>query len=61
MSKLKRVTQGSNYDKLKHFTLGRNILPILRVEPGERFVAEIEDSFGGLLKKLLRAAGDQWT
>lgn len=50
MSELKRVTRGSNHDKLKYFTLDRNIPPILRVEPGERFVAEIEDGFGGLLR-----------
>ncbi len=52
MSDLKRITnQGASFDESRHFTLDKNIPPILRVEAGERFVAELEDGFGGLLRK----------
>ena len=50
MSELKRIPRTKKFDELKYFTLDKNIPPIIEVELGERFVAELEDGFGGLLK-----------
>jgi len=50
MSELKHIPRASNFDELRHFTLDKNIPPILEVELDESFVAETEDCFLGALR-----------
>ncbi|GAI77230.1 unnamed protein product, partial [marine sediment metagenome] len=50
MSEPKRIPRASNFDELRHFTLDKNIPPVLEVEVGESFVAETEDALLGILR-----------
>jgi len=52
MAELKRVTnRGDNFNELKYYTFDKNKPPILEVELEEKFVAEIEDGLGGILRE----------
>ncbi len=52
MAELKRVTnRGDNFNELKYYTFDKNKPPILKVELEEKFVAEIEDGLGGILRE----------
>jgi acetamidase/formamidase len=50
MSELKRIPREKNFGELRHYVLDKNIPPILEVEPGERFICEVEDSWNGVLR-----------
>ena len=50
MSELKRISRASNFDELRHFTMDKNIPPVLEVGVGESFVAETEDALLGILR-----------
>ena len=50
MSELKRVPREKTFGEPRHYVLDKNTLPILEVEPGEKFICEVEDSLNGVLR-----------
>ncbi len=51
MSELKRITREKNVGELKNYTLDKSTPPILEVELGEKFVAEVEDGLNGIQRE----------
>ncbi len=47
MAEMKRIPREKN---VKNFAFDKNIPPVIKVEPGERFVVETEDCFAGILR-----------
>ena len=51
MPEVKYISRGKNVGQLRNYVFDKNTLPILEVEPGEKFAAETEDAFNGMLRE----------
>ncbi len=51
MSEIKRVPREKNCGHFSNYTFDAKTPPILKVEPGEKFIAEIEDTYGGMIRE----------
>jgi len=50
MPELKRIPREKNVGRLPNYVFDKNTPPVLKVQRGEKFVAEIEDALNGVLR-----------
>ena len=51
MSQMKRIPREKNFGEMKNYAFDKNTPPVLEVELGEKFVAELEDCVNGVFRE----------